>query len=211
MKKLLLLALSFILPVMPTTAHAATVTAATCNYADVNAVINGPTHTAANGDTIIVPAGTCTWTSALSITAGFTVTGQGTPNTGTATFGAGTPTTIIVDDIPSGHLFTVTGTTFGQPTTIALMDIEPFSSSTALDFPISAAGTCTSSGCPNIRVDNIIFGATTPWTESGNGNGSAWLIVTDNMFGVLDHNTLPTGSGSDFFDPNHSAYLGVGA
>src|SRR4051812_7606799 len=38
-------------------ARAATFTAASCNRADVNAVINGPTHTAVNGDVIQIPAG----------------------------------------------------------------------------------------------------------------------------------------------------------
>ena len=49
-------------------AHAqGTFTAASCNRSDVNAVINGPTHTAVNGDTIIIPAGSCTWTSGITI------------------------------------------------------------------------------------------------------------------------------------------------
>src|SRR5690349_21365027 len=69
-----------------------TYTAASCNRSDVNAVINGPTHTAVNGDTIIIPAGTCTWTSGITVNGvGIDITGQGTPNTGPSTVGAGTP------------------------------------------------------------------------------------------------------------------------
>jgi hypothetical protein len=187
-----------------------TYTAASCNYSDVKAVINGSTHNAVNEDVIIIPAGTCTWTSELAITVGITVTGSGTPNTGGLTFGAGTPTTIIVDNAGSSNpLFGVT-LSYGQTFTLSLLDIEPESASTTLASPIQVAGTCTSNGCPNLRVDNIIFGETTPWTESGNGNPAGWLILTDNVFGVLDHNTMPNGSGTDFSDPNHSAYLGVG-
>jgi hypothetical protein len=55
--------------------------AASCNYSDVNAVINGPTHTAVNDDTIVIPWGTCTWTSTLSINVGITVKGAGSSAT----------------------------------------------------------------------------------------------------------------------------------
>ena len=62
-----------------------TYTAASCNQSDVNAVINGPTHKAVNGDTIIIPAtgSPCTWTSGITINGvGIDITGTGTPNTG---------------------------------------------------------------------------------------------------------------------------------
>ena len=64
-----------------------TYTAATCNFADVNTLVNGPKHVAVNGDTIIIPAGTCTWGSnsssdtPLSINAGITLQGQGVSST----------------------------------------------------------------------------------------------------------------------------------
>ena len=198
-------------PALATLAHAGTYTAASCNYSDVNAVINGPTHSAVNGDVIKIPAGTCTWTNSLSIGAGITVTGSGTPNTGASTFGAGSPTTIIVDNAGSSNaLFSVQGISSGQTFTLALLDIEPQSSSAALISPISVAGMCTAGGCPNLRIDNIIFGETTHWTEAGNGSAADSMIRTDNVFGVLDHNTLPTGSSVVFYNVNHSAYLGVG-
>jgi hypothetical protein len=188
-----------------------TYTAATCNRNDVSAVINGPTHTAVSGDIIVIPAGACTWTSRLSVTAGITITGSGTPNTGPSTFGAGTPTTIIIDNAGSNSsLIGVTGITLGQTFRVSLLDIEPLSASTALYSPIEVAGTCTSGGCPNVRVDNIIFGQTTHWNEAGNSSNADTMIRTDNVFGVLDHNTLPTGSSAVFYNVNHSAYLGVG-
>jgi hypothetical protein len=189
-----------------------TVNVATCQETDVSAVINGPTHTAVNGDVIVIPAGTCTWTTQLSISAGITLTGSGTPKTGPSTFGAGTPSTVIVDNVGNtSPLISVTGITFGQTFTVSLLDIEPNSASTTLGSPISVAGTCTSSGCPNLRVDNIIFGQTTRWTESGNGAQAQTMIRTDNVFGVIDHNTLPTGSSCSLVNINLTAYLGVGA
>jgi len=61
-----------------TEAQANTITAATCNQSDVNAVINGPTHTAVDGDTVIIPSGSCTWTASVNITVAITLQGQTT-------------------------------------------------------------------------------------------------------------------------------------
>jgi hypothetical protein len=186
-----------------------TYTAASCNWSDVNAVINGPTHTAVNGDTIVVPAGSCTWTSGLSIKAGITLTGSGTPNTGAGTFGAGNPTTIITDNT-NNPLIGVT-LSYGQTFVISLLDIEPEAGSTSLQSPIQIAGTCTLSGCPLVRIDNIYFGKTTQWGAATNGGSNAtWLLRSDNVFGVIDHNTVPPGSDVVFDDNELSAYLGVG-
>ena len=41
------------------------INAASCSQADVNAVINGPLHTAVDGDTIQIPRGSCTWNSGI--------------------------------------------------------------------------------------------------------------------------------------------------
>jgi len=188
-------------------AHAATHAAASCNLSDVQSAVSA----AAAGDTVTIPAGTCTWTSGLSISSGITLTGSGTANAGASTFGSGTLNTVIVDDAGSSNaLIGVTGLPYGQTFTLALLDIEPESSGAALVSPIQLAGTCTSSGCPSIRVDNIGFGLTTPWTEGGNGAPADWMIRTDNVFGVIDHNTIPTNSNVELLNANLSAYLGVG-
>ncbi|HEY1648208.1 MAG TPA: hypothetical protein VGF96_09520 [Terracidiphilus sp.] len=188
-----------------------TVTAASCQESAVNAVINGPTHTAANGDTIVIPAGTCTWTSQLSIQVGITLTGSGTPNSSPTTFGAGTPTTIIVDNAGSGNpLIGVSNIPYGQTFALSLLDIEPNSGSTSLWSPVSVAGTCSSSGCPQVRIDNLIFGKTTQWTENGNSSSAGTMVRVDNIFGVADHNTLPNGSQVEFLNASLSAYLGAG-
>ena len=204
--------MKLILFLFPIVLSAGTFTAATCNQADVNTIINGPTHTAVDGDIIVIPAGICTWTSSVAISSvGITIHGSGTPNTTPSTFGAGTVTTHLVDNAGSSNpLFTMTGISFGQTFRLELLDIEPNSTSTALISPISLAGTCTASGCPNVRVDNVIFGQTTQWTEAGNGTPSAWMIRTDNVFGVLDHNTIPAGGDATLLNANLSAYLGVG-
>ena len=54
-------------------ANAATRTAATCNSADVQTAINA----AARGDTVVIPNGSCTWTSGVTISGkGIIVQGQ---------------------------------------------------------------------------------------------------------------------------------------
>src|SRR5215471_19723298 len=71
-----------------------TYTAATCNRSDVNSVINGPTHTAVDGDIINIPAGSCTWTASLSVTVGISIIGAG-------------PSATIIQDGYYGTLFSV--------------------------------------------------------------------------------------------------------
>src|SRR5258706_11636919 len=80
-------------------AQAATINAASCNRSDVNAVINGPTHTAVNGDTINIPAGSCTWTSGITVR-----------NLGVSIIGAGQGSTTLTDAITggSGAIFSMT-------------------------------------------------------------------------------------------------------
>src|SRR5690348_9059501 len=86
---LALICLSVIVLCKPVHAQG-TYTAASCSQSDVNAVINGPTHTAVDGDTIIIPSGSCTWSSGITINGkGIDITGSGTPNTGGGTFGSG--------------------------------------------------------------------------------------------------------------------------
>jgi len=187
-----------------------TYTANSCNYSDVNAIINGPTHTAVSGDIIQIPSGTCTWTSGLSFSVGITVTGSGTPNNTPGTFGSGTLNTVIIDNYASGPVFQVTNLPYGQTVSIGLLDIEPYSASTGLWSPFSIQGTCTSSGCPNIRLDNIGFGITTHWNEAGNSAQAETMIRLDGVFGVVDHCTMPSGTSASFLNINHSAYLGVG-
>jgi O-glycosyl hydrolase len=188
--------------------------APTGNYADVNSCINGPGHVVQNGDVVKIPAGTWTWTSSLAVSSGvsFTLSGIGTPNSAPSTYGAGSPLqTIIIDAAnTSAPMISVTGIQATNPLMrITTLDIEPTSGNN-LYSPLNISGICSTSTCPNMRIDNIGFGLTTPWTESGAGTNASGLIRTDNVFGVIDHNTMPTGSCCTLAESNHSAYLGVG-
>ena len=197
---------------------AGTYTAASCSYANVNAVINGPTHTAVDGDVIQVPTtgSPCTWTSNLVVPSdiGITITGTGTANYGSGTTGAAASclATEIIDNAGSSAPLITASPQYGNSTLrISCLDIEPESTSTTLYAPIETDGTCTSSGCPNVRVDNITFGNTTPWVEANNGSQAAAMVRVSNVFGVLDHNTSPSGANVELFNAQHDKYLGVGA
>jgi hypothetical protein len=67
------LLLGFVLSLLSTPdGQAATVTAASCASASVQAAVNA----AANGDTVVIPNGSCTWTSGVSTNKQITITGQ---------------------------------------------------------------------------------------------------------------------------------------
>jgi hypothetical protein len=193
-----------------------TYTAASCNQSDVNAVINGPTHTAVNGDRIVIPAGTCTWTSGITVPSavGLTLTGAGTPSSGASTTGASSSctSTKIIDNVGSSNALIGLTPNYGTATTrVSCMAIDPASTSTALTAPIQMTGSCMSSGCPAFRIDNITFGVSTQWTEAGNSSQAAAVIRVDDVFGVMDHNTIPSGSEIELFNAQMYSYLGVGS
>lgn len=211
MKKLVYLFGAFFLALLlflaPFTKAQGTYTAASCNQSDVNAVINGPTHTAVDGDTINIPAGSCTWTSGITIPSGIgiTIIGSGTPNNTSSTSGPGTVNTTITDSV-SGYLITARPTYGNSTTRISTLNLDPGTTSTA---PIALIGTCTSSGCPNVRIDNITFPSS--WVTANTSDHS--VVVAVNVFGVLDHNSVNGTSGSngtDLVNVNHSSWMGVG-
>ena len=70
---------------------AATISANSCSYADVNTALDN----AANGDTVLVPAGTCTWTQSMDFDLAIT-NGR---NKYLTLRGAGIDQTIIIDGV----------------------------------------------------------------------------------------------------------------
>jgi hypothetical protein len=199
---------------MAMAAHAqtggSTINAASCQQADVNAVINGPTHTAVNGDVIVIPAcSATTWASGITISGvGIDITGSGTPNTGAGTFGAGTSTTTLVES-GTAPFFRFTGLAFGQTAKVELLNLGTTNTSQSLGpGPISFLGTCTTSGCANIRADNITF-ASGEWQQALDGG----LVAVDNVFGVVDHNSASESpSGATFLmQISFDAWQGVGS
>src|SRR2546429_7999793 len=76
-------------------AQAATIKAASPSRADVGTAVAA----AADGDTVIVPAGTASWTATLEVTKGITIQGA-TTITGTRDNPNVTDATIILDAVP---------------------------------------------------------------------------------------------------------------
>lgn len=191
---------------------AATYTAASCSQTDVNAVINGPTHTAVDGDVIQIPAGSCTWTSGITIPSGIgiTVKGSGTPNSTPDTFGASSSctATVITNNSSSVNLIRFRPGVSASLSRISCMGIRTDNSS-VVRAPFTAAGTCNPTRCPNFRLDNITFDS----SVQGQVYDATSQVLTDNVFGVLDHNSLAGTNfnyGIEFVNFNNSAWEGVG-
>ncbi len=102
---------------LPAQALARTITATSCSQGDVNAAMSQ----AGAGDTVAIPAGTCSWTSSLSLSPPANVTLLGAGDLGTV---GGDDLTVIVDDYrntngsilqinaPSTGVFRMAGITF---------------------------------------------------------------------------------------------------
>jgi hypothetical protein len=182
-----------------------TINAATCSQSAVQAAVNS----AADGDTVSIAAGTCTWTSGVTVpnNMGITITGNGTPNSSATTTGASsscTTTTITV----SGNFTAFTmNPEYGNSTSrLSCMAIAYGSGQAVFN---KTQGTCTSSGCPNFRMDNITYNSWAGHTEAGISYG---INAIGDMFGVIDHNTVNGSAGNylEIEEANNASYLGVG-
>lgn len=195
-----------------------TYTAASCNYNDVNACINSgsgscspSTHTAVNGDVINIPSGSCSWSTGIVVPSniGVTVAGDGTPNSDPSTTGAssscGNNTTITVTN---GIKAFKMSPAYGNST--SRLSCMVIASGTGSGIGLSILGTCTSSGCPNLRMDNITF---SNWAGHANNGISYGINAVGDMFGVVDHNTVNGSPGNyiQLVEQSNASYLGVGS
>ncbi|MGO8756727.1 MAG: hypothetical protein ACLQG3_01255 [Terracidiphilus sp.] len=194
--------------------YAATYTAASCNYSDVNAVINGPTHKAVDGDTIQIPSGTCTWASGITVPSGIGITiignSGGGAQSGASTFGASSTCatgTNLTDNISGNAMFSMSPVWGNSTSRISCINFVPGSSAAS---PVQVIATCTSSGCPNLRLDNL----TVPEGWAGIGVSDDTFAIISNLFGVADHNTVGGSSaadnGVDFLNVGDGNWLGSG-
>lgn len=170
-------------------AEAASIQAAGCNSSQVESAVKS----ANNGDTVVIPSGTCTWSSPIFID-GKSITLQG----------AGVNGTTIIDGITAplssakpailqwkttGNLLTrITGITF-DGNTVGGIDEGGHSGIVA----ISGSGT-------KFRLDHVVF---------RNLTRTVGVQVTGSVTGVIDHVIFNVGShyGIYIF---HDNWLGVG-
>src|ERR1039457_664530 len=178
-------------------AEARIITAVSVEFADVSAAV----ALAVDGDTVIVPAGTASWTSRLTIAKSITLQGQTTvvgtdPSNFTVTDG-----TVILDDVPRtadartsaliyGSFFSaswtprMTGITFKVGS-----DTTPDTTTVVLYFE---------GACPNFRIDHCSFDRLARY--------NMWLY--GNVFGVMDHCVAVNNSGHEQFYFHHDTYGG---
>ena len=136
----------------------AQINAASCNASDVQTAIN----TATEGQTVTVPAGTCTWTSGVTITGkGITVTGAGSGriiaySSSTLTIGTGSKTLTIsssrVDGtFPLGPSIGQTLTLYetGLPTNFMTGTVTSFSGGSLVMNITSDGGSCGATSLSN--------------------------------------------------------------
>jgi len=166
---------------------------------------------ASSGDTINIRAGSATWSSSgitIPSTKGLTIIGNGTPNSTGLTTGASSSCSNTVITVSGVTAFRATPN-FGVPTThLSCMAIN-YGGGASIAFSI--LGSCTASGCPNLRVDNITFNS---WSGHALAGISAGIAATGDVFGVLDHNTINGNATANvylqFVEFSHASYMGVG-
>jgi hypothetical protein len=149
--------------------------AASCNYADVSAAISA----ASTGDTISVPAGTCTWSSALTITKGISLLGTGIGKT------------VITSNVNGGFLITYEPSNYSLNTPFRLSGFTLNGGGKSM---ILSLGT-SNKRAPftfqtKVRVDHNRF-----------QNSSGQYIWHRTMFGVADNNEFAATSMPIKADP----------
>ena len=132
-------------------------TAVSCSYSDVNSAVSA----ASAGDTIIVPAGTCTWASQLNVTKGITIQGTGTGVTNI--YGTGGSYWFINASPPINTNFRVTGFSFN------------------IGGQNAVKVSCSAPANGRVRIDHNSF---------TNSTGSQTAIQNWGCFGVIDSNTF---------------------
>jgi hypothetical protein len=182
-------------------AHAGTVNAASCSSSDVQAAINA----ASSGDTVVVPSGTCTWTTAVTVS-GKAVTLQG------QTVCSGTPpssctdSTIISLSVASGQTFNI----ICSPTNFVTIQGFTFKypGGNGSNGALGIGGTSWPPSGPSFRFTNshVVM-------NTGNNNNSLFSGI-GMAYGLIDHilfvnqdTASSSGTFGVFGDSNTKGFL----
>ena len=154
------------------------VNAATCSQADVQSAVNA----AADGNTVMVPTGTCTWSTSvkLSNAKGVTLMCQ---TVGNCVINAAGGTAVLFDSLTgtNTHFYRISGFTFqNNPGNNYVIWIAAVSTGTLTQVRIDH-NTFTNIGVSSIA---ILFGHTQ---------------AAANYYGVIDHNTVTNSNTVTFF------------
>ena len=183
-------------------ANAATINASSCSQANVQSAINS----ASNGDTVTVPAGTCTWSSAVTIsTKAITIQGAGIDLT-TITGNVDTIDGALVITSHATLNTTIKGFTFNKSNstpynpaislhgsysntgTIRITASKINTSSTIIQYNDNQAAlidNCTFIISGNTECDPLLLhgDSQASWTRADNfGTGTGQIIMEDNTF-----------------------------
>ncbi len=137
------------------------INAASVSEADVTTAIAA----ASNGDTVVIPAGTATWTSKLTITKAITLRGNGIGNT--IIRDGGTSTQMILWALPSG-----------------------FSRITGIEFQNGGRSPFAYGPSGVIRIEGKNNNGSSFRFDNNKWENVQGVIVPDSVIGVFDHNTV---------------------
>jgi hypothetical protein len=164
--------LAVLLFAVSSAAQASIINAASPSRADVVTAINS----AANGDTIIVPAGTASWTTGITVTKGITLQGQTTTNSAN---GTANDQTILVDnlaDVGGGQGFFMCTTNTGQSLRISGFTFTGVGGRTTTIYNGAIRFSGTSD---RVRIDHCHF--------TGGLKHLNYIAVYSTIYGVADH------------------------
>ena len=194
-----------LLPLMLTSAAAQSCTTASCNATSCSpaAILAALPSSSNTNATITVNLPACTSSNTQnsnlvyaipSAVKELIITGSGTPNSGSATMGPNSScaATQLIDNAGNSSPMWYFTLGYEQTLRISCFALDPESTTTTLGNLLQVLGTCTSSGCPQVRIDNVTLGLNTYWSESGNGSSAGGGFIVGDVFGVLDHNSVGT-------------------
>jgi len=177
-------------------AQATTISATSPSFAAVSAAISS----AHNGDTVIVPAGTASWTSPLVITKGITLKGQTTiSNAGTSTASANDQTVIRNNNTVTSAPGLISATlTASQSLRITGITFQVGTSTNVSNTGIVTIRSQDTSPSMNVRIDDCHF-------DRVLGHN---ICILGWIYGVADHNLFSCQQNAATFWLQEDAYGG---
>jgi hypothetical protein len=197
----------FVCCILPVSVRAATITAASCSQADVQEAVD----LAETGDSVYVPAGSATWSSAVTVSKAISIIGAGVGSTILTGSGSMTSGFFFVTNVTSTQLLRISGFRFTCPTTgdyAIRIETAVDLSQLRIDhnrFDFSDTAQIFVTGCRGVIDHNdfyngvkaVSFSAgsaaqqTASWASMAAGTGEALFIETNN---IIDDANYPHAS-----------------
>ena len=186
------LGLCLLITICGSAVHAQTINAASCNASDVQSALNS---VSASTTTVVIPSGTCTWTTPVSFavpSGNTTLTIQGsttvncTGTAGTSSYACtASDTTVITDNCVSGCLG-------GSTSPLTITTAGPSSMFRVTGLTFVAGGVGKNNGVVDFYGSTQNFRFDHNHVNAANLNDSM-IQFNGAFYGVLDHNLLDLG------------------